>query len=104
MKLPSKIWSQLGPIALNQKEGLLAKDEKDAEFGSWDAIKREIQIDPTSCPAALLQTLCHEMIHVALWDAGVNVPSETEEVICDAIGTYLAGASLAGYITLKVPK
>lgn len=105
MKLPAFVWSQLGLVPVRAVEGMI-ESKDDAAYGKWNAVRRDITIDPAACSATQIATLLHEMTHVALWDAGgENVLSEQQtEFVCDALGSYLAGALLAGYVKLQVPR
>jgi Zn-dependent peptidase ImmA (M78 family) len=100
VKLPLSIYSQLGPVPVVFVKGLLEAPSEEKAFGKWDEIKRQIEIDPSACDVAQLCTLFHELSHVALTDSGQvhNFTDQQQEVICDMIGTYLAAATLAGYI------
>jgi hypothetical protein len=74
-------------------------------FGLWLPGPREIQLDATAGNATQLQTLAHEMGHVALWDAGTTdiLTSQQEEAVCNAMGSYLAAAIREGWIKLTTP-
>jgi hypothetical protein len=105
LKLPAVVWSQLGEIPVKHESGMIESKDEPA-FGRWSSVRRDITIDPSPCAATQLATLCHEVTHVALWDAGgENVLTEAQtEFVCDALGVYLAGAIQNGYIKLCVPK
>jgi hypothetical protein len=105
MKLPAVVWSQLGDVPVRHVEGMIESKEEPA-FGRWNAVRRDITIDPQPCHATQMATLFHEITHVALWDAGgENVLTEAQtEFVCDALGVYLAGAMQAGHLKLIVPK
>lgn len=104
MKLPSHVYSQLGPVPVVAVAGLLLKD--DPVFGHWDPVKRQVEVDPSACDAARVATLYHEVVHLALGDAGAAdaFNQDQQEVICNAVGTYLAAATLAGYLKLCEPR
>lgn len=106
MKIPAQVWSQLGPIEVRlvKVPNVDGKEDLDA-YGRWDGGKRDIEVGE-ACVSSQMQTLFHEMIHIALWDAGAHnaFTDDAKEVICDAVGTYLAGAALHGWLALKVPK
>jgi hypothetical protein len=106
VKLPNKVWSQLGPISIDVKALTAPAPGADPDFGGWIPAKREIELHADLCARAAIATLFHEMTHVALWDAGgENIFNEQQkEFICDAVGSYLAGAALAGFLVLRVPK
>ena len=106
MKLPSRVWSQLGDVPVKLEAGMIECANKDeAAYGKWNAVQRFITIDPSACDATQIATLFHEMVHLALWDAGVKFAHEdAEETICDAIGSYMAGAVIAGYMKFGNPR
>jgi Zn-dependent peptidase ImmA (M78 family) len=107
VKLPNKVWSQLGAIPVKPVKMVTDQDGKDDDdaFGFWNTMARDIQILTLAATPAQLATLFHEMAHVALHDAGVAIGDDaTEERVCDAIGTYMAGSLLAGFLALRVPK
>lgn len=109
MKLPAFVWSALGPVPVKLVKDLKVSDsptEEQEAFGTWDENRRAISIEPTACAPTQIKTLFHEMTHVALNDAGVNntFNEAAIETVCDVLGSYLAGAAIAGYITIKVPK
>jgi hypothetical protein len=105
MKLPTVVYSQLGPVTVTMDDGIHA-DKKDPAFGMFSGRDRSIRVDSGSSPENQLATLMHEVVHLALFDAGSNnvLTATQAEVVCDAIGTYLAAAILAGYLRVGVPK
>lgn len=106
MKLPNKVWSQLGPVGIRVKTLSAPAPGSDPDFGGWMPAKREIELHDDLCERAKMATLFHEMTHIALWDAGgENIFTEQQkEFICDVVGSYFAGSMVAGYLTLRVPK
>lgn len=106
MKLPTRVWSQIGPVRVEPKPTPPPSPDVNPDFGEWDAGARAITINTTAVPPMQIATLFHEMTHVAIWDAGgQNVLTEQQiEFVCDAVGSYLAGALLAGFVKLSVPK
>jgi hypothetical protein len=106
LKLPREVWSQLGAIPVQHVAGMIDHANKEeAAYGRCNFVRRSISVDPSACEATQFATLFHEMVHLALWDAGVKFVSEDhEETVCDAIGSYLAGAMIAGYVKLAVPR
>jgi hypothetical protein len=105
LKIPARVWSQLGSVDVRHEPGMIENNESPA-FGRWSGIKREITIDPAACEHTQLATLFHEITHIALWDAGgENVLTEAQtEYVCDALGAYLAGSALGGFLALRVPR
>jgi Zn-dependent peptidase ImmA (M78 family) len=104
VRLPKAIFSQLGPVPVVATKGMLEAASEERAFGRWDEINRKVEIDPSAIDAVQLATLFHEMMHVAMTDAGAvhHFTDQQQEIICDAAGTYLAAAVLAGY--LKLPR
>jgi hypothetical protein len=105
MRLPVSVYSQLGPVPVSLDDGIHA-DKKEPAFGLFSGRDRSIRVDSGSSPENQLATLMHEVVHLALFDAGSNnVLSATQaEVVCDAVGTYLAAAIVAGYLKVAEPK
>ena len=106
MKLPAAVWSQLGKVGVTIKPLAAPTPQVDPDFGGWIPAERKIELHADLSDTAKLATLFHEMAHVALWDAGgENVLTELQkEFVCDAIGSYFAGAVIAGYIKMHAPK
>ena len=106
MKLPAKVWSLLGSVPVKSEPIAPDKPDENPDFGRWDGGTRSITVNNAASNATQISTLCHEMTHVAIWDAGgQNVLTEQQiEFVCDALGSYLGGAALAGYIVLRAPK
>jgi len=104
MKLPAAVYSMLGAVPVTLKEKI--RFEKRYPFGLFRFDSRAIEVENKQCAAAQLAALCHEMTHVALYDAGVPnaLSDDAVELVCDAVGTYIAAAVQAGYIKLQVPK
>lgn len=105
MKLPKTVYSQLGPVPVVLTEGMIKTPELLA-FGVWDEVQRQIKIDPAACDPAQLSTLFHEMLHIAMTDAGLNntFTEQQAETVCDVGGSYLAAAVLAGYLKICSPR
>jgi Zn-dependent peptidase ImmA (M78 family) len=102
MKLPRSVFTALGPALIEVSE---IADSKES-FGIWNSQVRTVTIDGASSYENQLSTLFHEMTHIALWDSGVAnfVEEKQAEAVCDAVGTYLAAAVLAGYLKFSVPR
>lgn len=101
MKLPAKVYSQLGPVPVLLDDKIHA-DKKEPAFGLFSGRERSIRVDSGSSPENQLATLMHEVVHLALFDSGSNnvLTNAQAEVVCDAVGTYLAAAIVAGYLKL----
>jgi hypothetical protein len=100
-RLPKALWSSLGPLGVSLEDRL-----EDNALGMFTYRPRDIKIDNTGVPAIQWATFWHEVTHVALFDSGVSncLNNELEEAVCDAVGTYLAGMTLAGCLTVRAPK
>jgi hypothetical protein len=97
MKLPAYVWSQHGPVPVELVEGLAESREA---LGMWDARQRAVSLDAASCGTTQLQVLMHEALHVALTDSGATnmLSTELEELVCDAVGCWLAAGIQAGWL------
>lgn len=82
--------SFLGAIVVQYVDNLIAPDTKEPLMGMWDESTRTIKLHSGMHPQAELQVFWHEWIHAMLSDAGVRIPGEQEETVCDALGTALA--------------
>lgn len=94
--VPSQVFSHLGPVPVTVEplEGV---------HGITRFTSRTIGIHEGQNPAQAWQTLWHEAMHVVFFDAGVKLPLKVEENLCDAIGTYLTAAMLAGFLKVQDP-
>lgn len=103
MKIPSEIYSHLGPVPVIPVENLAKNDEA---HGKAKFLERIIQIEPKQTASAAWQTFFHEMTHYILWDSGLQNVLEDKQVeaVCDAVGTYLAASQEAGYLKVGVPR
>lgn len=103
LSLPRSLWSSQGPVPVTVVKDLYTKEEA---FGLWDGQLRTVSIDKAGSPDTQLQTLCHELTEIVIWDSGLHnvFDGPLKEAVCDAVGTYLASAVAAGYIKLTVPK
>lgn len=95
-RLPSSIWSPLGPVPVHLVERIRPLSEeapKDIDdFGNFDPKRRVIEVLDSLTPWQKWQTLRHEWCHMVLFDAGLHnlYNDERQEVLCDVIGTALA--------------
>lgn len=103
LRLPSSVWSALGPVAVVKKKGLVRKEEA---LGKFDGRKRCITLAQENIPPVDATTFFHELTHVALWDSGVQnaLTYEQTEAVCDAVGALFGGMMLAKCLTIKAPK
>lgn len=94
-KIPATVFSVLGPVPVTRVESLPDREGKPTEdLGEWDGKLRRIAVRSDMAPVAALQTLYHEKVHMWLWDAGVDLPEQYVEGVCDVIGSALAAEKL----------
>lgn len=86
--IPKRIEGAGGPITVLRVKHARSDDGR-ACWGTWEAAKREIQIDRSASREHQLRTLFHELVHAALDDAGVSylLSDEGQETICEAISS-----------------
>ncbi len=86
--IPTRVEGAGGPITVKRVKRARSDDGK-ACWGTWDASKREIEIDRSPSREYQLHTLFHELTHAALDDAGIaNLLSDAgQEAVCDAMAT-----------------
>ena len=95
-KLPTSLWSPLGPVKVVIVEHLrpLSKDAPDDidDFGSFEPKTRTIEILKDLDPWAQWQALRHEWMHMVIFDAGYHntLSPELQEGLCDLVGTAMA--------------
>lgn len=94
--LPTSVWSQLGPIPVRLVADLKS-DEGDIVLGLWKPLVREIHIRDGMHPHTALVTCAHEWVHALLWDAGVNLPGEQEETVCDVVAAGVIADLLSNH-------
>jgi hypothetical protein len=101
-KLPEAVYSSQGPIPVVVADDL---EERRQAHGEFIASSRVIEINGEDGNATQIQTLCHEMLEVALWDSGIHniLDHNVKEAVCDAAAAYLAAAVRAGFIRLTIP-
>ena len=100
-KIPKTFFSALGPIAVRFLSKRKAR--KFGVCGRFKYIARRIELSPEMHITAQWVTLWHEAIHSAMTDAGAHgntLTKEQEEVVCDAVGTYLTAMMLNGSLTV----
>jgi len=86
--LPTSVHNAIGPIPVEYVGDLRTSGDEKA-MGLWLPEERRIQIR-TGLPSVLTWlTIKHEWIHAVLWHAGVKLPEETEERICDTLAAAL---------------
>lgn len=89
--LPKFVESALGPVAVHIVKRC-GKKTTESLMGRYGMAKRVIEVSSRSTPIAQWQTLFHEQVHMAMFDAGLHnaFSPEQQEVICDTIGTARA--------------
>lgn len=98
--LPSEVHSSLGPLPVSLSDTL---SEKEGAVGIVDLRTRSIRIDSGCNGEARWQTLFHELTHVALYDGGATdaLTREQEELVCNAVGSFLAAMMKAGKLKVS---
>lgn len=99
--LPTQVFSVLGPVPVIHQKDLKGDDPETAAQGSWSGQTREIHMDiDTYHPLRRWKTACHEMVHMMLEDGSVNehFDSDDQEMICDAVGLWMAAAVARGFL------
>jgi hypothetical protein len=101
-QIPKTLWTAQGTVPVLHHPILQSEEA----FGLWRMDKRVVEIDSDCAPATQLTTLGHEMMEMILWDSGLHylLEANLKEALCDAVGGYMAGAILAGHLTLQDPK
>lgn len=96
-RLPGAVWSQHGPVSVTVG-AVQDRTERGYTFGRISMTRREISLDEDCVPRVQWATLGHEIGELLLFDAGLpNILDEcVKEAICDAIGSWIAGAVLDG--------
>jgi hypothetical protein len=82
------------------------KAKKHDLCGLYNYRERAITLAPNMAPVSQWATLWHEIVHVALMDAGAHgnaLTKDQEEIVCDAIGAHLTGMMLDGALRLISP-
>ena len=96
--IPTTVPSQLGPIPVVFVDDLESKDDELC-FGLWCTLTRTIKIR-TGLPINVQwQVLVHEQIHQILFDGGLKLDEEREEIVCDLI----ASARVAELLSRQAP-
>lgn len=94
--LPLVAFSHLGSVKVTTEN---LKDN----FGKTEFKPRLIKLHKDQHPATAWATYWHEVVHLALFDAGTKLTPRDEERVCDALGTYLAAAVRSGFLKVKDP-
>ena len=83
-------WSQLGPVPVLLVDNLMDRQTGQQRLaGEADLYERVIRLDASLPPRAMRVTLLHELIHLWLHDAGVDLTHDIEEVVCCTLSTAL---------------
>lgn len=81
-EIPKEIVTPAGPIPVSMNEGLF---DREASFGKFNWLRREIELDSSMDRTPMWLTLEHERVHAILMDAGIELEHSLEERVCDAI-------------------
>jgi hypothetical protein len=82
--IPSSITLPAGAVSVGWRANLEASDASPC-WGLFEWGERRITIREGLALTAAWLTLEHEAVHAILYDAGVELPSDVEERVCDAI-------------------
>jgi hypothetical protein len=104
VKLPRTVHSYLGPVPVTVVPQSAFPNA--VNVGQWSERHRQIMLSDDLSADAAVQVLCHEMVHVALTDSGAGhiLEQKAGEMLCDALGYYIASAVRSGHIRLCNPK
>lgn len=102
-RIPKSIFSALGEIPVRSMSRKEADD--DDCTGKYDPTPREIRLFDKSDPAQRWRVLCHEIIHVPLYERGLEyiLTEKQTEAVCDAVGNFLAEMVVAGRLRFAAP-
>lgn len=97
--IPPTAFSHLGPLPVCLLDGMA---DREGALGKWQEGERRILLDPKTQQVAQWATFWHEIGHVVMWDGAVSqqLSIKQQEAVCDALGTYMAAAMQAGFITV----
>lgn len=103
-KLPTEAFSLIGPVPIVPL--VIAKPEDNELYGRFAPGERVIEIAQEMTRDVEWVTYWHEVSHVILTDAGANnsLTEHQQEVVCDAVGTYLTAMMRAGYLSVRKPR
>lgn len=92
--LPESFHTQLGDVPVTIVERIAPRpgekvDEDESVMGVWRPEVREVEIKSGMHGATMWQTLWHERVHCALFDAGVKLTHDQEESVSDAIASHI---------------
>jgi hypothetical protein len=78
-------------------------EESKIDRGFFLPDERVLKVSRDQPLAVQWQALFHELTHVALWDSGAHnaLKGKQEEIICDAMGSFLAHMVTSGQLKLS---
>ena len=98
--LPQSVSTPLGPVPVERVDALQGEDGKECEdLGEVNYLLRVIRVRKKLALPVAWHTLEHEKVHLALWDAGVQLSHEVEERVCDVIATARVAEMVAQLAT-----
>jgi spore coat protein CotH len=105
MSIPAFMHSSIGKIPVYRDRKTDKKLDKNSLMGSFTTGERVIRVHSSARSELAMSILGHETMHSILSDSGVTnvLDSKQEEAVCDAFGTWLAGAIQSGAVTLNDP-
>jgi hypothetical protein len=100
--IPSRAYSILDPWQV--KVTAIPTTEHAAGMCTYTA--RQISVDSEYTLMGQWQIFAHELFHMIMYEAGIDtgVEEKTQELVCDAFGTWFAGAIKAGYLAINEAK
>lgn len=103
-KLPAAAFSLIGAVPVCAMDP--ARADKEDLYGRFLPAERRIEISAGMAREIEWATYWHEVAHVILVDAGaVHSLSEVQqEIVCDAVGTYLTAMMRAGQLAHRTPR
>jgi hypothetical protein len=83
-------WSQHGPVPVEIVQNLIDPEAGPGRLaGMFSPYERVIQLDSELPDRPMRVVLHHEWLHMALHDAGIQLPDDTEETLVHALATAL---------------
>lgn len=87
--LPTYVFTALGEVPVTLVESIPDLHGKPShDLGYCDYHKRFILIRGDLNPATMWHTLAHETFHFVIFDSGIRLSHNMEEMLCDAYATH----------------
>lgn len=103
-KLPAEAFSLIGPVPVLPMDD--ARAEREDLYGRFLPGERRIEISAGMTREIEWATYWHEVAHVICTDSGANnsLTEQQQEIVCDAVGTYLTAMMQAGFLAVRKPR